>query len=124
MILNINQKIALDGTYCRHMINTFFRRQPVNVSFDRRRSRSWQRQMQQFERSGSQNDDLPQICRGKRWRRRLMRKQGRQGRLSCTTNAPLPSLVNKSTNSNHKINAKLSDHHQQQNLTTISSIGK
>ncbi|VDK84558.1 unnamed protein product [Onchocerca ochengi] len=98
-------------------------RQPVNVSFDRRRSRSWQRQVQQFERSGSQNDDLPQICRGKRWRRRLMRKQGRQGRLSCTTNAPLPSLVNKSTNSSHKINAKLSDHHQQQNLTTISSIG-
>ncbi|OZC07081.1 hypothetical protein X798_05886, partial [Onchocerca flexuosa] len=98
-------------------------RKPVNVSCDRRRSRSWQRQVQQLGRSGSQNGDLPQICRGKRWRRRLMRKRGCQSRLSNTTNAPLPILENTSTNNNHSINAKLPNHNQQHYLTTTLSIG-
>uniref|UniRef100_A0AAF5PYT1 PDZ domain-containing protein n=1 Tax=Wuchereria bancrofti TaxID=6293 RepID=A0AAF5PYT1_WUCBA len=95
----------------------FFRRNPVNVSYDRRRSRSWQRRTQQLERSGPQQN-LPPVYRGKRWRRRLIQKQDC---LNSTTNAPPTTLANTSTNSNLSINVNLPHQQQQWNSKPIST---
>uniref|UniRef100_A0A1I8ELS5 GIPC1-3 GH1 domain-containing protein n=2 Tax=Wuchereria bancrofti TaxID=6293 RepID=A0A1I8ELS5_WUCBA len=93
------------------------KRNPVNVSYDRRRSRSWQRRTQQLERSGPQQN-LPPVYRGKRWRRRLIQKQDC---LNSTTNAPPTTLANTSTNSNLSINVNLPHQQQQWNSKPIST---
>uniref|UniRef100_A0A1I7W4F9 PDZ domain-containing protein n=1 Tax=Loa loa TaxID=7209 RepID=A0A1I7W4F9_LOALO len=95
------------------------RRNPVKVSYNRRRSRSWQRHAQNLERSGPQKG-LPPIYRGKRWHRRLMKKQGRMG---GTTDASLTNPVNTSINSNPSINVKLPEQQQQQNQAAITTSG-
>ncbi|VBB30325.1 unnamed protein product [Acanthocheilonema viteae] len=92
----------------------------INVSYDRRRSRSWQRHAQQLERSGPWKKGLSPIYRGKRWRRRLMKKKVRS---ASTINAPPCSPADTSTNSNHSINVKLPDQEQQHNLAPIPLSG-
>uniref|UniRef100_A0A5S6PHU9 PDZ domain-containing protein n=1 Tax=Brugia malayi TaxID=6279 RepID=A0A5S6PHU9_BRUMA len=88
----------------------FFKRNPVNVPYDRRRSRSWQRHKQQLERPRLQQN-LPPVYRGRRWRRRLIQKQGR---LNSTSNAPPTTPANTSTKSNLNTNVNLPHHQQQQ----------
>uniref|UniRef100_A0A0R3RLI0 PDZ domain-containing protein n=1 Tax=Elaeophora elaphi TaxID=1147741 RepID=A0A0R3RLI0_9BILA len=88
----------------------------ANISYDRRRSRSWQHHTQQLERSGP-SGGLQPMYRGRRWRRRVMQKKAR---LANTSNAPpTTSSINTSTGSNNSISVKLPDQQQQWNSAPI-----
>ncbi|VDK86543.1 unnamed protein product [Litomosoides sigmodontis] len=119
---NANSDRQVSGTGYEGSSEGTNRQNIINVSHNRRRSRSWKRHtQQQLDRVG-QRKRLPPVYRKKRWRHQLMQKQTCLAS-TTTTNVPLTNAVNISTNGNCNTNDKLPDQQRQQNSAPISSTG-